>query len=646
MNNPQKQTFEGTFFSGRNGIGFVRVPTMEHVIEIPAHATGEAMHRDMVRVEAIQPDNATGYTGKVLEVTRPAFKHHIATMAKKGGIWYAIPAAHHNSHHEITLVQSNLVLEEGDLVLVDITHWTPDGPTGKVIRELDADDPQAVHEQFAMVYGFEATFPEEVQAEADELAKLDTFDPNEPHRTDLRHLTTFTIDPDDAKDFDDALSIEFLDNGNTRVGVHIADVAHYVRPGTALDEEALERGTSVYLVDRTIPMLPEILSNNLCSLRPNEVKRAFSVLVTFTPEFEMLDQWFGRTWIESDRRFSYEEAQEVIEGTLQELSKEILYSNKLAYHLRDERYENGALALEKEELRFVLDEHGMPLEVRTKVRKDAHKMIEELMLLANRLVSTYMFEQRPKDALVYRVHDRPELDRVVELKNFLHSMGYNAKIINNVIPSKYLRTIVEEIEDPAVRDAVSLSIARSMAKAIYTTQNRGHYGLGFEFYTHFTSPIRRYPDVMVHRTLWDILQGTPQTKESFDAMEKQAQESSAREKDAAEAERQSIAHTQALYMQDKIGEIFDGMVTGLTSTGVFISERTTHTEGMARYRAIQDTGYWEFDEKKNRAFNRDTGSTLAVGDPVKMKLSKVDVKQRMIDWTIIELPQKKAEPIL
>lgn len=643
MTETQKQTFEGTFFSGRNGIGFVRVPDMEHVIEIPAHATGEALHRDNVRVSASQPANSTGYTGEVLEVTRHSMKHHIAVLARKSEQWYAIPTDRHNSDHEILLPDMDTSLyTEGDTVLADITHWTKTGPVGTVLKKLDADDIKAAHAQFAMVYGFEEAFPPEVQAEADALAKFDSFDPDEPNRTDMRHITTFTIDPDDAKDFDDALSIEFLDNGNTRVGIHIADVAHYMQPGTALDEEALERGTSVYLVDRTIPMLPEILSNNLCSLRPNEVKRAFSVLVTFTPEFEMIDQWFGRTWIESDRRFSYEEAQEVIEGNSQELAKEILYSNSLAYHLRDERFANGALALEKEELRFVLDENGMPLEVRTKVRKDAHKMIEELMLLANRLVSTFMFQQRPKDALVYRVHDRPELDRVVELKNFLNSMGYNAKIINNVIPSKYLRTIVEEIQDPAVRDAVSLSIARSMTKAIYTTQNRGHYGLGFDFYTHFTSPIRRYPDVMVHRSLWDILQGIPQEKQAYDAMEAQAQESSAREKDAADAERQSIAHTQALYMQDKVGEIFEGMITGVMSTGVFVSERTTHTEGMARYRAIQDTGYWEYDEKKNRAYNRDTGSVLAVGDQVKMKLTKVDVKQRMIDWTIVELPEKKS----
>lgn len=642
MTENKKQTFEGTFFSGRNGIGFVRVPDMEHVIEIPAHATGEALHRDNVRVEAYRPSNSTGYTGEVLEVTRHSMKHHIAVLARKSEQWYAIPADRHNRDNEILLPSIPESFGEDDTVLVDITHWTKTGPVGKILKELDADDPKAAHAQFAMVYGFEAEFPEAVQAEADALAKFDSFDATEPNRTDMRGITTFTIDPDDAKDFDDALSIEFLDNGNTRVGIHIADVAHYMQPGTALDEEALERGTSVYLVDRTIPMLPEVLSNNLCSLRPNEVKRAFSVLVTFNPAFEMIDQWFGRTWIESDRRFSYEEAQEVIEGNSQELSKEILYSNKLAYHLREERFANGALALEKEELRFVLDEDGMPLEVRTKVRKDAHKMIEELMLLANRLVSTFMFKERPKDALVYRVHDRPELDRVVELKNFLNSMGYNAKIINNVIPSKYLRTIVEEIQDPAVRDAVSLSIARSMAKAIYTTQNRGHYGLGFDFYTHFTSPIRRYPDVMVHRSLWDILQGIPQKKEAYDAMESQAQESSAREKDAADAERQSIAHTQALYMKDKIGEVFDGMVTGLTSTGVFLSERTTHTEGMARYRAIQDTGYWEYDEKKNRASNRDTGSTLAVGDPVKMKLTKVDIQQRMIDWTIVELPPKKT----
>ncbi|MCB9809010.1 VacB/RNase II family 3'-5' exoribonuclease [Candidatus Nomurabacteria bacterium] len=632
------QQFEGTFYSGRNGIGFVRVPEMEHVIEIPAHATGEAFHRDRVRVEATKPKNSTGYTGHVLEVTRPSLKHHIGTVLKKGGEWYAVPTDRHNSQVEIILPRPDMTLQEDDLVLVDITHWTKAGPVGKILKILDKKD---VHENFALVYGFESDFPEDVQAEADELAKLDSFDPNEHDRTDLRSITTFTIDPDDAKDFDDALSVEFLDGGMVRIGVHIADVAHYVRPGTALDAEALERGTSVYLVDRTIPMLPEILSNNLCSLRPNEVKRAFSVLVTLNEEFEITDQWFGRTWIESDRRFSYEEAQDVIEGASQELVKEILYTNRLAHHLREERFANGALALEKEELRFVLDENGKPLEVRTKVRKDAHKMIEELMLLANRLVSKYMFEQRPKDALVYRVHDRPELERVVELKNFLNAMDYDARIINNVIPSKYLRTIVEDIEDPAVRDAVSLSIARSMAKAIYTTQNRGHYGLGFQFYTHFTSPIRRYPDVMVHRSLWEILQHIPQSKKEFENMEKQAIESSARERDAAEAERHSIAHTQALYMEDKIGEIFDGMITGVMKSGVFVAERSTHTEGMARYRDIEGKGYWNFDEKKNKAINRDTREELAIGDMVRIELLKVDVPSRMIDWKITELPPQE-----
>ena len=636
MTTSEKQQIEGTFFSGRNGVGYVRTKELEHAIEIASPDTGEAMHRDRVLVEYEKPDNSTGYSGKVLEVTRPSMKHHIGMVTKKGGDWYAIPTDRHNRDDEILLPDPSISIKEDDTVLIDITHWTQTGPVGDVLRILDADDLKAAHENFALVYGFAAEFPDEVQAEADELAKFDSFDPDEPNRTDMRDITTFTIDPDDAKDFDDALSVEFLENGNTRIGVHIADVAHYMQPGTALDEEALERGTSVYLIDRTIPMLPEVLSNNLCSLRPNEVKRAFSVLVTFTPEFEMIDKWFGRTWIESDRRFSYEEAQEVIEEKSEELKKEILYSNKLAYHLREERFANGALALEKEELRFVLDEEGMPIEVRTKSRKDAHKMIEELMLLANRLVSTFMFEKRPKDALVYRVHDRPELERVVELKNFLNAMDFDAKIMNNVIPSKYLRTIVEGIEDPAVRDAVSLSIARSMAKAIYTTENRGHYGLGFEFYTHFTSPIRRYPDVMVHRSLWDILQDIPQQKEAYDAMEKQAIESSAREKDAADAERQSIAHTQGLYMKDKVGQVFDGMITGVMKTGVFVSERSAHAEGMARYRAIDGKGFWDYDEKKKKAINRETGATLSVGDLVKIKLLNVDIKQRMIDWKILE----------
>ena len=624
---------EGTFYFGKNGVGFVRNREIEHVIEIPAHATGHALHKDRVCVTITDISTTTGYVGAVTSILRRDKHGYIGTLEKKSDRYFIALSDRYNTI-EFTIPENDIGnASVGDRVFVTLTSWEtlPVAKIEKILPPLSSIDGHM--KGYALERGFDEEFPDNVLAEAQELSERGITDDDRKNRRDMREIATCTIDPDDAKDFDDALSFEYLPDGNYSVGVHIADVAHYVIPGTALDQEAQKRATSVYLVDRTIPMLPEALSNNLCSLRQDEEKLAFSVIVTLNPKGEISNTWYGRTIIKSNKRFTYDEAQVGIEEGTGPYAKELQILNNLAKIYRDERIASGALTLEKEELRFVLDEDGHPLEVRKKIRKDAHKMIEEFMLLANRLVAEFM-SQQSGGLMVYRVHDRPELKRVKELQQFLSTMGYVVPIEDGVVPSHELHRIIEEAPNNDVRDALSIAIARSMAKAVYTIDNIGHYGLGFEDYTHFTSPIRRYPDIMVHRLLDLALRGHNLDQSEVEAYEELAEHSSQREGDAAEAERTSIHYMQAQYMQSKVGQIFEGMITGLTKNGMFISERDTKTEGMALYRNIKGD-HFTFDPKQNVVIADTSGWTFHVGDIVKIKLLSVDVDNRLIDYTVL-----------
>ena len=460
------------------------------------------------------------------------------------------------------------------------------------------------------------------------------------YRKDFRDVTTFTIDPFDAKDFDDALSFRRVKDG-LEVGIHIADVSHYVRPKTILEKEAHNRATSVYLVDRTIPMLPEKLSNGLCSLRPQEEKLTFSAVFVLDKDGIVREKWFGRTVIFSDRRFTYEEAQERIESKEGDFQEEINVLNDLSKIIRKRRFRDGAVNFETTEVKFKLDEKGRPIAVIPKVRKDAHKMIEEFMLLANREVATFIFDRKEgkkeegSSTFVYRTHDSPDLEKLESFSKFASRFGHNLSTQGMI--SKELNKLMEKIEGKPEQNVLEQLAIRSMAKARYTTEPKGHFGLAFEHYTHFTSPIRRYPDVMVHRLLWHYLEGGKSP--DAETYESKCVHASEREKLAAEAERASIKYKQVEYMQGMLGREFEGIVSGVTEWGIHVEIIETKCEGMVRLSDLNDD-YYEFDEKLFEIRGQRSGKRITLGDKLNVQVAKTDIDRRTIDLSLVQdLPQ-------
>ena len=443
------------------------------------------------------------------------------------------------------------------------------------------------------------------------------------------------FDPADAKDFDDALSFQVLPNGNVELGVHIADVSHYVRPGTKLDDEAKKRSTSVYLVDRTIPMLPEALSNDLCSLNPNTDKLTMSAVFELDQNGNVKTEWFGKTIIHSDKRFTYEEAQEILDAGKGLYYEELKTMNDIAKRLTKTRMEAGALSLDQDEVKFKLDDNGVPIAVYRKVRGDTNRLIEEYMLLANRKVAEFIAKksQIKENIFVYRVHDAPEKGKMQELHDFLKKIGYPLKMIEGYIPAHELNKLLEELDGKDEKNTIHTAIIRSMAKAVYSTNNIGHYGLAFECYTHFTSPIRRYPDTLVHRLLFKYLQGEVVPEKEWHEYREQCDYSSKREKEAADAERASIKYKQVEYMTYHVGEVFNGVVTGVGRNGAFVEDIETKCEGMIR---LKDLGgdFFKFDEKENTIVGEKTKKTYKLGDHVKIKVASADLVKKIIDYVI------------
>ncbi len=608
----------------------------ESDIYVTAKDLKNAMDGDTVRVAIKDQKHGKHREGVVLEVEKRG-KDQVVGRIEFSPRFAFVIADNKKIHQDIFISLSNTnEAKHNDKVIVKITQWPDEdrSPEGEVIRVLGkAGENNAEIHSIMAEFDLPFEFPKHVEQEADSIdeniskQEIDS-------RKDFRDVLTFTVDPEDAKDFDDAISFVPLDNGNFEIGVHIADVTHYVQPDSILEKEAFDRATSVYLVDRTVPMLPERLSNGLCSLRPNEDKLTFAAVFEVTPEADIASEWFGRTVIHSNRRFTYEEAQTGIETGDGDYAQELITINNLAKKLRQQRFARGAVNFETTEVKFKLDENGKPLGVFPKVRKDAHKLVEEFMLLANRQVARFVYNKKKgedKLTFVYRTHDYPDPEKIDTFATFARRFGHELKTEENAV-SQSLNKLMSAIEGKPEENVLMQLAVRSMAKAKYTTQADGHFGLAFDHYSHFTSPIRRYPDMMVHRLLQQYLDGKKSVKK--EDYEEKCVHSSEREKRAAEAERASIKYKQVEYMQLVEDKIFDGIISGVTEWGIFVEIVQTKCEGMVRMVDLKDD-YYEFDEKNYRVIGRKNKKMYSLGDKVVVAVKNTDIDRRTIDLDFV-----------
>ncbi|MEY2664903.1 MAG: hypothetical protein RLZZ480_8 [Candidatus Parcubacteria bacterium] len=641
------KTFEGPVMVRGKGVGFVAHPDFTEDIVIEREALGFALDGDLVEVELKKKVPGKRQEGAVVRVVKPAHRELIGTVKERQEngqpVKYIQPD---NTRIHIRPILPNATANDlGMKVVVEIEKWSNPlmDPLAKITETIGrAGDHETEMQAIIRSGGFSKAFPESVQQAAHTLyeTKEQIFADalKDPKRRDMRGITTMTIDPHDAKDFDDALSCRTLPNGNVEVGIHIADVSHYVREGEPLDQEAKERGTSVYLVDRVIPMLPEVLSNDLCSLRPNEDRLAFSAVFELDSDAHIKNEWYGQTVIHSDKRFSYEEAQEVLDKQNGPFLDELNTMMRLGRILRRKRFNNGAIAFEQPEVKFELDERGAPIRAYAKVRTETMLMIEDFMLLANREVATHinnLAKSKKKDmAFVYRIHDVPNPDKIEELATFVHALGYEFETKKGMVKATALNKLMKDVEGKPEENLIKTASIRSMAKAVYTTKNIGHFGLAFKFYTHFTSPIRRYPDLMAHRMLRRHLDGSHISENETTKYEQVSIQSSQREMEAVQAERDSIKYKQVEFLMNRIGETFEGVITGVTDWGIYVQEKNTLADGMVRLASIK-SDYFEHEATKYRIKGKKTGKTYRLGDEVKVKLIRADKDERQLDFELI-----------
>lgn len=596
-----------------------------------------ALHGDIVKAYVYAKSKGRKKDGEVVEIIKRAKMEFTGIIKLSERFAFFVPDDRKMLHDIFIPLDGLNGGKDNEKAVARITDWPEDAknPIGVITHVLGMQgENNAEMNAILADYGFPLKFPAQVEKEASEISETIT---NEEitKRRDFRKILTFTIDPADAKDFDDAISFKTLENGNVEVGVHIADVSHYVKPNSALDKEAFERGTSVYLVDRVIPMLPERLSNGLCSLRPNEDKLCFAAVFELDKDANVLNEWFGKTIIHSDTRFSYEQAQEILENKSGQHSKELLKLNELAYILRERKFKHGAISFESTEVKFRLDEQGKPLGVYVKERKDAHKLIEDYMLLANKKVAEFIAKKgkgKQKLTFVYRSHDSPKEDALLSFSQFALKFGYKIDISSGRETARSLNFLMADVEGKKEQNVLTQLAIRSMAKAIYTTKKHSHYGLAFDFYTHFTSPIRRYPDVIVHRLLELYLAGGKSVNE--EEYEKISLHSSQMEKKAADAERASVKYKQAEYLEDNIGEEFKGIISGLTEWGMYVEIIENKCEGMVRLRDLNDD-FYVLDEKNYCIIGQRKKKKYQLGDEVTIMVKKVDLGKRQIDFTLV-----------
>jgi len=596
-----------------------------------------ALHGDVVKVYVYAKNKGRKKDGEVVEILQRAKMDFTGIIKLSDRFAFFVPDDRKMLHDIFIPLDRLNGAKDGYKAIAKIVDWPEDAknPIGEITHVLGKQgENNAEMNAILADYGFPLAFPDEVEKQAESINEEITKE-EIARRRDFRKILTFTIDPADAKDFDDAISFQILKNGNIEVGVHIADVSHYVKPNSALDKEAFERGTSVYLVDRVIPMLPERLSNGLCSLRPNEDKLCFSAVFELDNEANVIEQWFGRTIIHSDTRFSYEDAQEVLENKSGKHSKELLKLNELAYKLRERKFKHGAISFESVEIKFRLDNQGKPLGVYVKERKDAHKLIEDFMLLANKKVAEFVAKKgkgKQKYTFVYRSHDSPKEDALLNFSQFASKFGYKIDMSSGRETARSLNFLMADVEGKKEQNVLTQLAIRSMAKAVYTTKKHSHYGLAFDYYTHFTSPIRRYPDVMVHRLLELYLADGKSVNE--DEYEKMSIHSSQMEKKAADAERASVKYKQAEYLQNNIGEEFNGIISGLTEWGMYVEIIANKCEGMIRLRDLNDD-FYVLDEKNYCIIGQRRKKKYQLGDEVIIMVKKVDLGKRQIDFTLL-----------
>ena len=632
----QKKIYVGVMDMTNTGSGFVIVDDLEKDIFVPNHRINKALHGDLVEVELTKHKPGRRPEGEVIQILERA-KTHFTGIFKSYGNYAFVDPDDIKMYKEIFIKNEDFNgAEDGLKVVAEIYDWPQKvgSPLGKIVKVLGqpGDHEVEIHailDEYNLPYEFE----QEVQAFADNLPK-EISSQEIKKRRDMRQITTFTIDPVDAKDFDDALSIQQLTNGHYEIGIHIADVSHYVKPGSILDKEAFDRATSVYLVDRVVPMLPEVLSNGLCSLRPNEDKLTFSAVFEIDENAKVYKEWYGRTITHSDRRFTYEEAQEIIEGAEGDFKEEILLLDKIAKKLRQQRFKRGAISFDRVEVRFKIDEDGNPIEVYFKESKDANKLIEEFMLLANRKVAEFVTKKLPpkEKTFVYRVHDDPAPEKLQDLNTIVQKFGYKLDLKSRKTIIKSINGLLQDIQDKPEKNMLETLTIRSMSKAIYTTENRGHYGLAFDYYTHFTSPIRRYPDVMVHRLLQNYLD--KKASPNKDEFEKKCIHATNMEIPAASAERDSIKYMQVKYIQDFKDVPFEGVITGVTEWGIFVELTANKVEGLVRRTEMRDD-YYYYDEDEYAMIGEITGKKYTLGDVVTVKVKNTNPEKKQIDFEMI-----------